>query len=170
MLSKMSKKTESLLQLNTPKTLSISPPHEKITTIAELRASYIARSADNRRQQALARANRIRDRWQHAQVIHELLERLSVVYNVPNLLSASDVYAIFEGNKWMCSFTGTWHNAASPLSVYFIQPLDRYGIISLSNVKPRYYAGLLAGEYQIVRNTIEFMPPVIAPIAYAIGA
>lgn len=146
------------------------PPHTKITTIAELRASYRARTAEKRSHWLRSRANRLQAQWQHAQVIHDLLERLSLVYNVPNLLSPSDVYAVFEASKWMCSFTATWHNAETPLSVYFIKPLDRYGIISFSNVKPRYYAGLLVGEYQIVRNTIEYMPPHIAPIALAMGA
>lgn len=142
-----------------------------ITTIADLRSAYIARNRNRKQHYVELKTKETIARWAHARVIHEMLDRLAICYNTPNTLSMQDVYGMYEAHRWACVYTGQWHSDSTPLNVYFLKALDtEHGTITLKNMRPRYYEGLLAGEYRLKRNTLEFIPPTIAPVSLVMGA
>lgn len=160
MLSEQHKKTH--LQLNKIRPFNDrhisdiipSAPHKRLTTIGELRRNH-RQSKQSKRYASrplIDITGNIIDYMAHCRVLADMCNRLAVVYHVENRIDTMALYRLFEAHNWTCPASCVQQSDNTPLNLSFCFPLHLGGKLAISNVTPRYYENLLAGEWHIVRK------------------
>lgn len=104
------------------------------------------------------------ERWNHAVILSDLCKRLAVVYALPCQVNNVTLFNLLEAYAWKCPASGVIHSDEKPISLLFVTPLECGGAITINNIKPKFYAGRLAGEWIIRRDNVIPFPPFEAPL------
>jgi hypothetical protein len=103
-------------------------------------------------------------RWEHAILLSDLCKRLAAVYCIPCNVNNVSLFKLLDDYQWKCPASGQAHSTETPISLFFVKSLSLGGSITVNNIKPFYYRGRLAGEWEIERtNIIPFPPATLAP-------
>jgi hypothetical protein len=126
------------------------------------RAALIAQNRAEKEEQAKRVALKI-ERWNHAVILSDLCKRLSMVYSIPCQVNNVSLFNLLETYAWKCPASGQVHSIETPISLLFVKPLECGGAVTINNIKPKFYRGLMAGEWIIKRDNIIPFPPFQAP-------
>lgn len=156
MLYELSKNSDKTRQID------FAAIERRQTAYEAKRAAIIAQQKAEKAEKA-KRVMLFCERWEHALILSDLCKRLADVYCIPCSVNNAALYRLLEIYDWKCTASGVVHSVDKPISLLFVKPLELGGSITINNIKPKYYAGLLAGEWIIRRDNLIHFPPSQAP-------